>query len=290
MNLMRVTPLSHCFNMKTIVELFKDAWQKKEERKWDFVYIMVDLHGVVLNPNYHSENDLRYISEHAEECLKNLSDRDDVKLILWSSSHDKEIESVRKWMASHGIIFDFVNENPLEKNTKYADFSKKYYFSIILDDKAGFEPSDWQDLLNGWINKRKTDTDGGINQIIDDYQNTFLEYPEWFGGLTGNAYFSKNANDGEIYEDSYYFYFGPEDNTEETTCLHDSLSCNKWLKDTLKTIEKKWDVKFFIGEAENYHSMVKKGLTKRDVEYILDDIEYTLTQSLPRGVKLSVHD
>jgi hypothetical protein len=46
--------------MKTITQLFDDAWRKKKERGWQQVYIMIDLHGVVLRPNYHVSNDLEF--------------------------------------------------------------------------------------------------------------------------------------------------------------------------------------------------------------------------------------
>lgn len=140
--------------MKTISKLFREAWEKKESRKWQYVYIMVDLHGVILPSNYHSSNDLRFIDSYAKECLQYLSQQDDIILILWSSSYEFEITNVRRWLAKEGILFDFVNENPLELNTDYADFSKKPYFSIVLDDKGGFEPSDWY-YLSQWIQLRE---------------------------------------------------------------------------------------------------------------------------------------
>ena len=140
--------------MKTITDLFDEAWKKKEQRGWELVYIMVDLHGVVLPPNYHKHNDLQFISPHAEECLRYLTEQEDVCLILWSSSHVEEILNVRQWLAHRRVFFSFVNENPLEKNTEYADFTKKPYFSIVLDDKAGFEPDDWEDV-EVWMTRRE---------------------------------------------------------------------------------------------------------------------------------------
>ena len=141
--------------MKTITQLFNDAWEKKEKRKWEYVYIMVDLHGVVLPSNYHSYNDLQFTNPHAEEVLRYLSNQDDIILIMWTSSHESEISVVRLWLMRKDIGFSYVNQNPLEKNTEYADFSQKPYFSIVLDDKAGFDPDvDWQELST-WITDRE---------------------------------------------------------------------------------------------------------------------------------------
>ena len=52
----------------------------------------------------------------------------------------------------YGIKFDYINENPLEVNSELSDFSKKFYFNILLDDKAGFYPKeDWQIVLDFFL-------------------------------------------------------------------------------------------------------------------------------------------
>lgn len=140
--------------MKTVFDLFTDTWRKKEERGWDYVYIMIDLHGVILPSNYHSVNDLQFIHPYTKKDLEYLSDQEDIKLILWTSSYVKEVAAVTSWLANQKIYFDYVNENPDEKNNGYADFSKKPYFSILLDDKSGFTENDWDDI-NVWIAVRE---------------------------------------------------------------------------------------------------------------------------------------
>jgi hypothetical protein len=48
------------------------------------------------------------------------------------------------WLLQHGIVIDYVNENPECVDTKLATFTDKFYFNVILDDKAGFEgDTDW---------------------------------------------------------------------------------------------------------------------------------------------------
>lgn len=133
--------------MKTIHQLFKDTWEKKALRGWDYVYVMVDLHGVIVPSNFHRTDSFEFVSNHAKLGLQTLSKRSDVKLILWSSSHEVEINAIRKWLFDNNIHFDYINENPNEANTEYADFSKKPYFSILLDDKAGFEAIDWETVV-----------------------------------------------------------------------------------------------------------------------------------------------
>jgi DNA segregation ATPase FtsK/SpoIIIE-like protein len=143
--------------MKTITKLFNEAWKKKEERGWQQIYIMVDLHGVVFNSNYRASNELRFAHLNTMPCLSYLSNQRDVVLILWTSSHETEIQNVLKWLGLWGIQFKYVNENPLEKDTEYASFAKKPYFNIVLDDKAGFDSShDWSELLQ-WCSNHEMD-------------------------------------------------------------------------------------------------------------------------------------
>lgn len=119
----------------------QNAFKQKTERKWDTLYVMVDAHGTIIKP-YH---DGLTFYEGALEVLKWFSDRSDIKLILWTSSHQKEIEELSVILGEHGIKIDFVNENPLEKNSERACFSHKFYFNIGFDDKFGFsgEDGDW---------------------------------------------------------------------------------------------------------------------------------------------------
>jgi hypothetical protein len=64
---------------------------------------------------------------------------------------------VVEWLKSYNIHIKYVNENPLEKDTEYASFVKKPYFSIVLDDKAGFDPNhDWNELWI-WCDKHRHD-------------------------------------------------------------------------------------------------------------------------------------
>lgn len=137
------------FNM-SLENHIKNVFQVyRPQRKWKTIYWMVDVHGVILPGSWHRENDFRFINDECQPVLEWISDRRDQKLILWTSSYQSEIEHVVNWLADQCIVVDYVNENPLEEHTKYADFSKKPYFNILIDDKAGFDPIiDWE-----WIKK-----------------------------------------------------------------------------------------------------------------------------------------
>jgi hypothetical protein len=136
MNLYNIEKVFGIMNTFNISETFR----LKAERNWDTIYVVVDLHGTIAKP-FH---DCFELYPGALEVLQWFSDRPDIKIILWTSSHFEEVKSVLVNLKLSGVTIDFVNANPLEANTKRADFSKKFYFNILLDDKAGFEPeTDW---------------------------------------------------------------------------------------------------------------------------------------------------
>lgn len=118
------------------------AYQILRERKWDTVYWAVDLHGTVLKSNY-EQGGYSFITQDAALTLRYLTRLPETKLILWSSVHDEEWDNVKAFFADNGIRVDYVNENPEVPNTETGNFSQKFYFSILVDDKAGFSPSDW---------------------------------------------------------------------------------------------------------------------------------------------------
>lgn len=110
------------------------------ERHWDTLYVMVDAHGTLIRPGHdHVE-----FYPCAVEVMKWFNHRKDFKVILWTSSHKSEIKMIVQACNEAGFAFDFINCNLAEKDSPRACFEKKFYFNIILDDKAGFEPEfDW---------------------------------------------------------------------------------------------------------------------------------------------------
>jgi hypothetical protein len=116
----------------------------RPKRGWNTIYWLVDVHGVIIPGSWKRENDWQFIVPECKEVLQWISNRSDQKLILWTSSYKTETDMLRTWLGSHGIVVDYVNENPMEEHTAYADFSRKCYFNILLDDKSGFSSeTDW---------------------------------------------------------------------------------------------------------------------------------------------------
>lgn len=130
-----------------IVKAIDRAYRLMKERNWDTVYYAIDLHGVCLTSNYQTHTH-EFINQDAIDGLKVISDRPETVIIIWSGLHTDEQDAVRQLFADHGIKIYYFNENPLERNTKTGNFSDKFYFSVLLDDKAGFDPEiHWKEIM-----------------------------------------------------------------------------------------------------------------------------------------------
>jgi hypothetical protein len=135
-------------NNNMILTAIERAYRVMHERKWDTIYWAVDLHGVCLKSNYENGG-YSFINEAAKTGLQAISQKQENVIILWSSCHDHEKKAIKDFFSEHHIIVDYFNENPDEANTKTGCFDQKFYFSILLDDKAGFDPDiHWQDIIN----------------------------------------------------------------------------------------------------------------------------------------------
>jgi len=121
------------------------AFEQKLSRGWDRLYWAIDLHDVLIVGKYNRLNEGKEFCDGAIEILKWLMSRSDMKTILWSSSHDDSLKDFVDWAKSeHAVEFDYVNENPECSTNELCDFAKKFYFNVLIDDKAGFDyKSDW---------------------------------------------------------------------------------------------------------------------------------------------------
>lgn len=126
-----------------------NSWKRKHLKNHDYWFWLIDMHGTIFQNNYVEGS---YGGQLFEDCiypLKFLTTREDTKLILWTSSHGSVIKDALEFLARKNILFDFVNENPIVKNDALCNFDDKFYFDVLLDDKAGFDASkDWKVVGN----------------------------------------------------------------------------------------------------------------------------------------------
>lgn len=135
--------------MKTCSQLLNDQIDLMTKRNWKVIYVCVDWHDTIM-PSTYSNNDYGEYNlyKHAEEVLKWMSDCPHIRLILFTSSYpDQKMDFMVNVYRRYGISFDYHNGNPEVQNTDTGDFSEKFYYNVLFDDKGGFDPQeDWLDL------------------------------------------------------------------------------------------------------------------------------------------------
>lgn len=129
-----------------------NAYKLAKQRNWTNLYWAIDIHGTILVPNYSKEIPIEFY-KNAEDILRKISNRKDSTLILYTCSHPEEIVQYLEFFKNKGINFKYVNSNPEVPDNAYGYFKEKFYFNILLEDKAGFDPTiDW-DTINETLNK-----------------------------------------------------------------------------------------------------------------------------------------
>lgn len=129
--------------MMNMRDLFYTTMVRAKAKEWDTLYVAIDWHDTITESTYDASTALKFYPE-AIKALQLLSFIPEFKLILFTSSFDQKTNELIKVLKSHNIKIDYVNANPEVENTKFGDFRQKFYYNLLLDDKAGFQPEmDW---------------------------------------------------------------------------------------------------------------------------------------------------
>lgn len=141
-------PLPSVHDNNRMVKTFQKAFSNMKNKEWDKIFVVVDIHETILEPNYAGISDEFY--PWSMGVLQHLSDRDDICLIMWTCSTKEDREIYDKFFKEHDIVFDHINENPeVADQATWGDFVTKMYANVVLDDKAGFlHDEDWFALHN----------------------------------------------------------------------------------------------------------------------------------------------
>ena len=135
--------------MASIKKAFNQAYADMKRKGWDWIYIYVDLHSTVIKPTYvHDDISINYYPL-AKEALQMLSNRPDIRLVMYTCQNDKTCTRQAQQFKLDDIHFDGINVNLETDPSEYADYSFKPYFNVLLEDKAGFEPEeDWKRIID----------------------------------------------------------------------------------------------------------------------------------------------
>jgi hypothetical protein len=131
----------------TITKLLEKTYQRYEERSWDRLYLLLDVHETLLYPNYDGISDTFY--EGAVEAMQLISQRPEMCIIMWTCSKPEDCQVYKKLLFDNGIRVDYINENPeVQDKFSWGDYTRKLYANLVFDDKAGFDPeTDWHEII-----------------------------------------------------------------------------------------------------------------------------------------------
>jgi len=121
--------------------ILKVLEQKRRRPDWTHIFWAIDLHDTIITGKYNRNNEGATVYPYAQFCLAHLLQCQEHKSILWTSSHPDAIKGA---LERFDLAFHYINQNPDCPNTELCDFSHKFYFNVLLDDKAGFNgEEDW---------------------------------------------------------------------------------------------------------------------------------------------------
>jgi len=133
----------------SLINAIRNAFLEKDKRGWDTIYFAIDVHGTIVVPNYKANDIPKTFYPLAKETLQVLTNRSDVTLILYTCSHPHEIKDYLEDFKENNIIVDYGNSNPEVRTDLegYGNYDEKFYFNVLLDDKAGFNArTDWKEI------------------------------------------------------------------------------------------------------------------------------------------------
>jgi hypothetical protein len=132
-----------------ILEAFERAFFNARKKNWDKIYVAIDIHDTIVRGNYRTDVLPTEFYPFAKKVLQHLSSRQDIVLILNTCSWPEEIEKYINFFKVYGIDFLYTNENPEVPNTALGCYTTKFYFNVMIEDKAGFNAeNEWEELYN----------------------------------------------------------------------------------------------------------------------------------------------
>ena len=138
-----------------ITRAIENCISNSKLKGWNKTYWAFDIHGTILKPTCKAGVVSTEFYPYAKEVMQLLSQQSNIVRILYTCSYPSEIADYIEYFEGHGIHFDYVNENPEICAGAYGHYDRKFYFNVLFEDKAGFDPlTDWKEiyqLLNNII-------------------------------------------------------------------------------------------------------------------------------------------
>lgn len=133
-----------------IQKIFRESFIRARVRGWDYIVVLVDIHDTIFKACWENEETYEYLP-YAKAALQMMSKRDDIKMVLWSSTYPEKLKQYDDKLKSDHIYFDYINEFPEAENSTTGCFDSKMFFNVGIDNAFGFESDDWVDVIKALI-------------------------------------------------------------------------------------------------------------------------------------------
>jgi len=139
--------------MKQVSKLFQEAFLEAKEKGHDHIVVAVDLHGTIVNSTLFNrikgteEEKLAHSIYHpAIEALTLMTEDPEIEMFIHSGTEPSSLIRIKNSLETCfdiKISLGYSATTTIEKQS----FSKKPYFGVLLDNKAGFDPEyDWEGI------------------------------------------------------------------------------------------------------------------------------------------------
>lgn len=134
----------------SVLNQIKKTFEISHTKQWYETYWAFDLHGTIMKSTYDLNDDIIHYYPYAKEALQLISKRPDIISIIWTCSYPNEIEKYKEKFAYDSIWFNEINSNPgISSNLgNFGYYEDKFYFNVLFEDKAGFDPREWEEIYD----------------------------------------------------------------------------------------------------------------------------------------------
>jgi len=129
------------------------SYKRFKEKGYASWYWAIDVHDVIFVGDYKVDCGMKWVRD-AKRALKIMAMIPEIKVILYTASQKEQTQkTIDKIKAETGLEIFAVNENPDFKNdpSGLCDFGGKFCFDMLLEDKAGFRPEHWEEIIETLI-------------------------------------------------------------------------------------------------------------------------------------------
>ena len=147
--------------MKSMQQLFSEAFVEAKQKGFDHIVVAVDLHGTIVDSKLYNrvkgseEEKLAHSIYHkAIEALILMTEDPAIEMFIYSGTEPISLVRIKNSLKT---CFDIDISLGYEASTtvEKQSFIKKPYFSVLLDNKAGFDPVDDWDAIIYYLKSRK---------------------------------------------------------------------------------------------------------------------------------------